>query len=347
MLAWSNPATLRQFGRYLDTLGYTPARILTPELQELLNASDKCETVPADAIINVLEWCANVTGERHLGVAAANWIDVRGGYGPLSALWEYGPNLAAIARVNMNNIHLENGAIGFDIRESEGLTTIQHCVLISTRYGSRQFVEGSLMLSIRIARLVLGEDWSPEWVELAHPDTDRSNKLSLMMHSPVRYGADQNALVLRHADFVRRSRTANDRMFAFLEKSLFPHGGAADRDFVRSVEHVIATNLTYGRTSIDTVAGRLGMSTRTLQRRLAESGTVFATLLREVRSRMADEYFRFSATPDLTQLAFRLGYSDASAASRFLRQKVGTSAKELRKRAHPTPLSSDCVSGPS
>lgn len=60
-----------------------------------------------------------------------------------------------------------------------------------------------------------------------------------------------------------------------------------------------------------------------MQRRLAEHGVSFSQLLDEVRMRVADEYFRTAPRPNLAVLAHRLGYSEASAASRFLRERMG------------------------
>lgn len=73
------------------------------------------------------------------------------------------------------------------------------------------------------------------------------------------------------------------------------------------------------------------MGPRTMQRRLAQSGLTFADVLERVRRRTADEYFRLDARPNLTELAYRLGYNSASSASRYLRTHLDTRTKAGRK----------------
>src|SRR3546814_20573047 len=90
-------------------------------------------------------------------------------------------------------------------------------------------------------------------------------------------------------------------------------------DFVGQVDQMIAANLASGEASIARIAMLLRVSRRTLQRSLEQKGTNFSERLDAARRRVVDDYFRTEKRPNLTLLAYRLGYSDASAASRFLR----------------------------
>src|SRR5262245_27644304 len=69
-------------------------------------------------------------------------------------------------------------------------------------------------------------------------------------------------------------------------------------------------------------SARAGMSQRTLQRRLAQSGTCFQALLQKVLQEISDEHL---ARGSLTQseLAFLLGYSEQSAFSRAYKSWTG------------------------
>lgn len=104
---------------------------------------------------------------------------------------------------------------------------------------------------------------------------------------------------------------------------------------MQQVRYFIATNLTERRANLPHVAGLAGLSPQSLQRRLAERGTSFAVILEQVRKHTADEYFRTARRPNLTELSHRLGYTDASAASRFLRQHMSTGARALMAQTRP------------
>ena len=61
--------------------------------------------------------------------------------------------------------------------------------------------------------------------------------------------------------------------------------------------------------TIDTVAERLALSVRTLQRRLGEHGIVFKRLVGDVRRDLALRYLA-DGKSDLTEIAFLVGYSE-------------------------------------
>lgn len=83
------------------------------------------------------------------------------------------------------------------------------------------------------------------------------------------------------------------------------------------------------------VAAALGMSIRSLQRRLSEHGVSYLSLVQEVRTDLSRAYLledRYS----VTEIAFRLGFDDASAFSRAFRRWTGLSPTEYRARAAGT-----------
>jgi AraC-like DNA-binding protein len=74
--------------------------------------------------------------------------------------------------------------------------------------------------------------------------------------------------------------------------------------------------------TLASLSARIGLSQRTLQRRLAQSNTSFQRLLQQVLHEAADEYL---ARGTLTQgeIAFLLGYSEVSAFSHAYRSWTG------------------------
>jgi AraC-like DNA-binding protein len=82
---------------------------------------------------------------------------------------------------------------------------------------------------------------------------------------------------------------------------------------------LLAESLNDGSQSLDTLARRLAVSRRTLQRQLAEHGTSWRAELDAARRRRAQDA-RQRGTTDLARLARHMGYADPRSASRALRQ---------------------------
>ena len=90
-----------------------------------------------------------------------------------------------------------------------------------------------------------------------------------------------------------------------------------------------------GRASIASVADSLGITVRTLQRRLEDDGTQFSDLLDRVRVREVSRYLG-QRRLRLTDVADALGYSSLSAFSNWYRGRFGESPRDARKHEKPS-----------
>lgn len=95
------------------------------------------------------------------------------------------------------------------------------------------------------------------------------------------------------------------------------------------VRRVLARELQGGNPIIDNVANQLGLHTKTLTRRLRDEGTSHSELLEQLRREFAQRYL---AVPDLNvaEVAFLLGYSDASAFHKAFRRWFGVAPLAFR-----------------
>jgi len=98
--------------------------------------------------------------------------------------------------------------------------------------------------------------------------------------------------------------------------------------FVRAVQESIMHYLPMGA-RIESVSAAMGMSRRTLQRRLSDAGCSYRQLLNGIRERHA---LRLLDDPQISlkDAAFLLGYSEQSAFNHAYRHWTGSSPKEAR-----------------
>ena len=101
---------------------------------------------------------------------------------------------------------------------------------------------------------------------------------------------------------------------------------------VARVRALIEALLPTGRCSIVQVARSLGVDRRTVQRRLADSGETFSSLLDAVRAELAERQVP-NPRRSLTEIAEALGFSGSSAFSRWFRRRFGCSPSEWRGRS--------------
>jgi AraC-like DNA-binding protein len=84
-----------------------------------------------------------------------------------------------------------------------------------------------------------------------------------------------------------------------------------------------------GDVELSSLAKRLGMSERTLQRRLGDEDLSYRDLVDDVRKKLALELMR-AAEHTLQDIAFRLGYSHLASFNRAFKRWTGRSPGEYR-----------------
>lgn len=96
------------------------------------------------------------------------------------------------------------------------------------------------------------------------------------------------------------------------------------------VQAAIAENLPYGHPTIGCISARLGISSRTLQRRLMELGTSHSALVDAVRCEIACRLLR-DTNKLVSDIASDLGFADASSFSRSFRRWMNMEPGVYRK----------------
>lgn len=149
----------------------------------------------------------------------------------------------------------------------------------------------------------------------------------------VRFKADRNALVFRSSDLDRPFVTHNEELLnvigAQLESEL--QARRTGKTVGEQVKQTLRQLLAGKRPTLDDVAKELGLSTRTLQRRLTDSGLTFQQVVEETRRELARHYLKQRAV-ELNEAAFLLGFEDANSFFRAFQHWEGTSPGEWRTR---------------
>jgi len=107
--------------------------------------------------------------------------------------------------------------------------------------------------------------------------------------------------------------------------------GASDR-----VSNLIFSQLNDGQINQERLAKEIGMSGRTLRRRLSQEGLSFQDVLDDCRMRQAALEFRTRPSASIAQIALRLGYSEHSTFTRAFQRWSGVSPQTFRNQTYPT-----------
>lgn len=125
--------------------------------------------------------------------------------------------------------------------------------------------------------------------------------------------------------------TANHGMWSFFEPALRKRLHDLDRlsTMTQRVHSALLEALPAGDLAMDAVCRKLGVSTRTLQRRLREEGGSFQKTLDQVRQSLARHYLEHSAMTG-AEISFLLGFEDPNSFVRAFQGWTGTTPQSVR-----------------
>ena len=112
-------------------------------------------------------------------------------------------------------------------------------------------------------------------------------------------------------------------------ESMLAERGKVSSALRAMVENEIVQLLPHGKAQVETVASNLGMSKRTLSRRLSEEGASYSTVLDELRRDLSMQYLK-DHNLSLNQISWLLGYSEVTSFNHALKRWTGDSPKSMR-----------------
>ena len=195
-------------------------------------------------------------------------------------------------------------------------------------------VEMSFAFALALGRRGTGQPLTPIRLEFAHAGPHSKARQSFF-GCPIRYGAPCNVLVMKSSDLDRPFPGHNMELLDILTPALTAalsepqvHIAVADQ-----VKTALKRRLAAGRPEVADVAHDLGMSERTLQRRITVEGASFRALLVQARQELSRELLS-DPSIDLDEVACLLGYQDTSSFYRAFKDWEGvTPAQWLERNA--------------
>lgn len=256
-------------------------------------------------------------------------------YGALGLAFKAAPTLFGSYRRVARYARLWTSVVEYELAPADGAKWFILHRAGPRRLGLRLSNEATLASATAIAREVSSTGaFHPREVHLQHPAPRMTSHHEAYFGCPVVFGSDRDALLISQHALDNPNRLGDEGITQFLighlDQELARVAGAAPlRDRLRDA---IARSLSEGLPKMEDIAKRLGMSVRSLHRRLADDGLSFQGLTNETRRELAQGLL-LDERYTIAEIAFLIGFSEQSAFTRAFKRWCNETPANFRKRA--------------
>ena len=288
--------------------------------------------ISAIAQVRLLEYVAETLGDSAFGLHLAQQANLREAgllFYVTSAARTIGETLPLYERY----CRIVNEAVRVKLVPSQNGVVVELNFVGLSRHHFRQNAEFVLAANLKGMRENVGRNIRPIRVTFAHPRNSNLQEFERFFGCPVEYGSASDQWSFSNETLAVPLITGDPYLLETLQP--FCDEAARERNTAAgtlrsSVENELQKLLPHGKASRQTVARALGMSERTLSRKLAHEGTTYEELVDQLRRSLAFQYIK-AGSISLSQIAWLLGYEGSTSFSHAFVRWTGHSPSAVRK----------------
>ncbi|MEE2897095.1 MAG: AraC family transcriptional regulator [Gemmatimonadota bacterium] len=315
--------------RCLRETGIEPEALLAEARIPKEGISDPDVRITGDAIIRFLVLAVERSGDPAFGLHAGQCLHP-GDIGLLEYLVRMSVTPGEIVQT-LTRYHRLAGNLQPQI-ERDGDHIVCHLPLPEPESLPPVVEEYNLSFWAKLARAIQNDDLRPVAVMFTHAKTAYADEAERVFGAPVRFECAKNGLVFEPESLATLvtpvdpglSRAVAERADEALS-ALDSAKSISDRVCAK-----IRLRLRGDGVTAESIAKTLGMSPRTLRRRLEGEGTSFQDLRDAVRKERAVEHIRETELA-ISEIAYLLGFGETSAFHRAFRRWTGKTPAQYRR----------------
>jgi len=220
----------------------------------------------------------------------------------------------------------------FDVKRTEHYSKI---ILNREPYrrGVKLSNEASLAGIVAVIQKITEKEIIPVGVTFKHASVHPENLYKSTFGCDVSFSSNENALIYKTQDLNTRTAKADRAINEYLLERVREETDGIKvnvNKVVNDVEILLKEFLPSGIPGISQISEYLGMSNRTLTRRLSEAGITFRDLIKKTQEDLAKELLE-NSNKNIAEIAYQTGFSEQSAFNRAFKRWTGMSPLEYRK----------------
>lgn len=316
-----------RYGTVLQSFGLQPMAVLKKAGLPVTLFTQEHPVVTQDAYFRLMTAISDLMPDESVPIRMATMESIETFSPPIFAAYCSRNGLACLHRLARYKRLI--GPLVLEICEGEDTVSVH----LTTEDGKTPLptfiIETEMVFLVHLLRKAVKEELTPlkATVEMAIPGQAFARFLGIQPAV-----AKANVLTFSRSDLDKPFISENEAMWRYFEPEMNKRLSelTVDDSFSAQVRSALTEMLPAGEGTSQHVAERMGISTRTLQRRLKDEGTTFQQILSGMREILARHYLRHT---DMTtqDIAFLLGYAEVNSFLRAFAIWTGQTVSIFRK----------------
>lgn len=314
---YARSAVLDGFVTTANKFEIDPIELLNTHHIPISSLRSPNKKIPTSFLIRLLEEAAEKSGTPDFALHMTQARDAST-LGTIEVIMREQINLREALRSLAKYLWAQGEGVSVGIDEVENTCTLSVRIAADLPSPNTQTVELCMGSLVRIITRLLGKTWRPDMVVFEHPKPDGQTLHSRYFGQAPVYGFEENALVFNGDELDLPLPTANPDSAKQVEAHFSSIIGPRAETFRDTVSSHIQSLMPQGACRINHVAELMGVTRRTVHRRLAEENITFSQLVQQNRVLLADIYTNSAAKKrSKTEIAQLLGFANLSSFSRW------------------------------
>ncbi len=292
--------------------------------------------MPLNLYKQLFEWAAQVSKDSNFGLSVAEKMAFSE-FGLFGYLVANSPSVRSFF-LNIDQylvVLQQEGSIKLHHSDTEDCVKIHYHSGFGDALDARQDIEFTLAMVIKGIRHILNQShWHPQAAFFMHSEsTGRQQREFFGDNITCDYA--YNAIAIEKSALDVSSNDVDLNLLSILSAQAMKSVEAltAKPDIAKEVHWLITSYIGQEGFDVEQTAKKLGITRRTLHRRLQSRGTSFRAIKHQVVKEMAMLALIETDAP-ITDIALQLGFSEISAFSRSFKRLTGTHPLQFRKNSH-------------
>jgi len=312
----------------LQEHGVDPAGLLGEFAIGIADYAEPENTLPLTTLCRLLDRCAAVADCPHFGLL----VGQRAGMSALGAvgfLMQSSPDVRTALGIAEQRLWVHNRSAAINLAEEGSFATLSYTILHPGVEDRMQLLDMAIAIAFNVMRALCGHHWEPTEVRFARAAPRNRAPYLHYFRAPLSFDAGETALVFAADWLAKPLPSADPLLHLMMEHRVSDLEQQAGEDLASQLRRMLPSLATSRSASLAVAAKRLGLTVRTLNRRLAAEGMSFLQLREEARYSIARQLLQGTHLP-ANQIADRLGYANASAFTSAFRRWSGMAPTEWR-----------------